>query len=95
MSAQQSLPFQRHSATSKAAAIQAQSTAGTARAAVLLVIKQQGPMTDEQIQVALQMNPSTQRPRRIELVRAGLVEKVGRGVTKSGRSADTWGLVTT
>lgn len=47
--------------------------------------------TDEQMQVELCMMPSTQRPRRIELVAAGLVKDSGqRRRTRSGRSAVVW-----
>lgn len=46
--------------------------------------------TDEDMQTALAMNPSTQRPRRIELVRRGLVVKVGEHKTRSGRRAAAW-----
>jgi hypothetical protein len=46
--------------------------------------------TDEEMQLALGMNPSTQRPRRIELARRGLVVKCGTRRTASGRNADVW-----
>ena len=43
-------------------------------------------MTDEQIQAATGMNPSTQRPRRVELVERGLIVDSGRKrPTASGR----------
>jgi hypothetical protein len=47
-------------------------------------------MTDEEQQAALAMNPSTQRPRRIELVRRGLVVEAGTRKTSSGRMAAVW-----
>jgi transcription initiation factor IIE alpha subunit len=47
-------------------------------------------MTDEEMQLALGMNPSTQRPRRIELVRRGLVVECGTRRTASGRMASVW-----
>jgi hypothetical protein len=47
-------------------------------------------MTDEEQQAALAMNPSTQRPRRIELVRRGLVVEAGTRRTSSGRMATVW-----
>lgn len=47
-------------------------------------------MTDEEQQHALAMNPSTQRPRRIELVRRGLVVEAGTRRTSSGRMAVVW-----
>jgi hypothetical protein len=46
--------------------------------------------TDEEMQLALGMNPSTQRPRRIELARRGLVVTCGVRKTSSGRNADVW-----
>lgn len=49
-----------------------------------------GGATDEEMQLALGMNPSTQRPRRIELVQAGLVVKDGTRRTSSGRMAVVW-----
>lgn len=53
-------------------------------------LEEWGPATDEQIADALGMNPSTERPRRIELERAGLVVQAGVAKTKSGRSAALW-----
>jgi hypothetical protein len=47
-------------------------------------------MTDEEQQAALAMNPSTQRPRRVELVRRGLVVEAGTRKTSSGRMATVW-----
>jgi hypothetical protein len=47
-------------------------------------------LTDEQMQHRLGMNPSTQRPRRIELARRGMVIKAGTRKTSSGRNADVW-----
>lgn len=47
-------------------------------------------LTDEEQQHALGMNPSTQRPRRIELARRGLVAEAGTRKTASGRMATVW-----
>ena len=47
-------------------------------------------LTDEEMQTRLGMNPSTQRPRRIELARRGLVVTCGVRKTSSGRNADVW-----
>ncbi|NDC96009.1 hypothetical protein EB077_11945 [bacterium] len=49
-----------------------------------------GGLTDEEMQTRLGMNPSTQRPRRIELARRGLVVTCGVRKTSSGRNADVW-----
>jgi hypothetical protein len=47
--------------------------------------------TDEEIQDILGMNPSTQRPRRVELVDAGLIRDSGATrKTRSGRPAVVW-----
>ena len=48
------------------------------------------PSTDEEIATELSMNPSTVRPRRIELVRRGLVVQDGTRRTASGRMATVW-----
>ena len=71
------MKFQAHSPTSSEAAHFAEGFAGTAREQVFLqIVKRFADIgaTDEEIQNTLHMNPSTQRPRRIELVEAGLVE---------------------
>jgi hypothetical protein len=88
-----SLPSQRHSPTSIAAAEAAKPTAETYRLAVLLWLRHKGVLggTDEEIQSALVMNQNTQRPRRVELVRMGLVKDSGRTrPTRSGRQAVVW-----
>ena len=62
------------------------------RGRVLAFLEEYGGHTDEQIQDALGMDPNTQRPRRVELARAGLIKKVGVARTRSGRSAAVWGV---
>jgi hypothetical protein len=58
---------------------------------VLDAIRKLGEATDEEIQDFLSMNPSTERPRRIELWKAGLIEDSGHTrQTKSGRAAAIW-----
>jgi hypothetical protein len=47
-------------------------------------------LTDEEMQRRLEMNPSTQRPRRIELARRCLIVTAGTRKTSSGRNADVW-----
>lgn len=85
-------PAQAHSATSRAAAEGIKPAAGTLRAKVLDCIQNSASgLSDENVQDLLQMPASTQRPRRIELVRAGLVIDSGRTrLTRSGRSAVVW-----
>jgi hypothetical protein len=50
-------------------------------------------LTDEEMQHKLGMNPSTQRPRRIELARRGLVVEAGTRRTASGRMATVWRVI--
>jgi len=87
------MKYQPHSATSYAAAVEILETADTLRAKVYRFIRDAGHATDEQIQDGLTMNPSTQRPRRIELLEAGIIRDSGRKAkTKSGRDAVVWEL---
>ena len=58
----------------------------------LLAVWPQG-LTDEEMQHKLGMNPSTPRPRRIELARRGLVVEAGTRKTVSGRMAVVWRAV--
>lgn len=84
-------PAQAHSAASVAAAGKARAAAPTQRQRILDHLRTHGPATDEQIADALGLNPSTERPRRIELVRAGLVTATeGAGRTRAGRVAALW-----
>ena len=85
-------PAQQHSATSRAAAADIAPVAGTLRAQVLAFIAGRGAAvaTDEEIATGLGMNPSTARPRRLELWRAGLIVKAGTRRTASNRAADVW-----
>ena len=46
--------------------------------------------TDEEIIAGTGLNPSTARPRRIELARRGLVVEAGTRKTASGRMATIW-----
>ncbi len=81
------------SRTSKAAALSVEPRAGTLRARVLDCIREQGGngATDDEVQVWLEMNPSTQRPRRIELRDHGFVVDSGRQrVTRGGEMAAVW-----
>jgi hypothetical protein len=86
-------PHQRGSATSEAAAVAIEPRSGTLRRMVLEHLRACGAQgaTDDEIQHALDMNPSTQRPRRIELVNSGLVKETSRTRrTRSGRMATVW-----
>lgn len=85
-------PSQRHSATSREAAEAIQSRANGMRQRVLAYLQQHSEgATDEQLATALAMNPSTLRPRRIELVESGMVSNSNRTAkTRSGRNAVVW-----
>lgn len=48
-------------------------------------------LTDEELQHGIGLEGSTQRPRRVELLRAGLIKDSGRTrATASGRQATVW-----
>jgi len=84
-------PYQSHSETSRAAAERIKLTVGTGRRKVYDFFQHQGiaGATDQEIQIALGMSGDTVRPRRGELVQAGLVVK--RNLTRkttSGFDAD-------
>lgn len=88
----QQLPYVRGSDTSKAAAARALPTAGTKRAQVYECIKKHSSgLTDDQIHRYSRMPANTARPRRVELVRAGLVkDSKQRRRTTSGDWAVVW-----
>ena len=98
----QGVPYMPHSETSREAAELIEPRVAGDRRRVLEYIREQcywmglplgSPMgaTDEEQQDALGMNPSTQRPRRGELVAMKLVRDSGRTRrTRSGRRATVW-----
>jgi len=72
-------PAQRHSVTSVAAAKEIEPKAATLRRAVLDYLRgRTDGATDEEIQDGLPIPPSSQRPRRCELVEAGANRETGR-----------------
>lgn len=84
-------PAQMHSGPSLEASDAIRPKAGRLRERVLAHLRAHGGATDDEIQAALDMPPSTQRPRRVELVRAGLVRDSGeKRKTRSGRRAAVW-----
>ena len=90
---QPELPFQKHSDTSISAAFEAEPAAGTQKTRILEYLRKyrDSGATDEDMQLYLGMNPSTQRPRRIELVQQGLVRDSGTTrPTRAGRQATVW-----
>jgi DNA-binding NarL/FixJ family response regulator len=90
-------PSQAHSETSRAAAesLDGNTLNALQRRVLDLLRVTPGGLTDEEIASRLAMNPSTERPRRIELARRGLVVKAGARKTASGRNADVWTVATT
>ena len=87
----QPAPSVRGSATSAAAADSlGPETLNRLHRLVLAWLEQHGPATDEEIARELGLNPSTARPRRIELTRRGLVQQAGEKRTSSGRKASAW-----
>jgi len=82
-------PYQEHSVTSIDAAKSMIEKTPNLREKVLGLLRRE-TLTDEQIAKRLDLNPSTARPRRIELVRMGLVFQVGIVQGSSGRSMATW-----
>lgn len=84
------LPFQAHSPTSRAAAEAIGPSRQILREKLLAHLRKHGPLTDEQMQRGVPMDPSTQRPRRGELVKLGLVVEAGESRTSKGRRATLW-----
>jgi hypothetical protein len=86
-------PCQRHSVTSREAAESIKPDASELRRRVLAYLRGRGEdgATDEEMQDALGMGGSTERPRRVELVEMGSVVDSGRKrKTRSGRNAVVW-----
>lgn len=86
-------PYQRHSVTSRAAAASVEPNAAAWLGRVLKCIRNAGSrgLTDEEQQHILDLNPSTQRPRRVDLVSRRLVVDSGvKRPTVSGRQAVVW-----
>ena len=86
-------PAQIHSATSVAAGESIKQSGPVLRLRVLDFLRDRGQegATDEEMQLALGMPASTQRPRRIELVKLHLVhDSQATRPTMSGRKATVW-----
>lgn len=87
------LPYQKHSETSKAAAVQAEKRAPLTRQAVFSAIARKGEVgaTDQEVEDWLGMDGSSVRPRRRELQLEGRVVDSGmKRFTRSGGSAVVW-----
>jgi hypothetical protein len=83
-------PAQSHSPTSVAAAAAMQPHLGAAQARVLEVIRQHGPLSDNDgIRLTGMINGY--RARRIELSKAGLIREAGKKINQeSGQEAVLW-----
>ena len=87
-------PAQRHSPTSvEAAKSQTSGKRESDRQTILFALEENGPMTDEELVACTGIGANTVRPRRVELVRDGLVKAAGEGRTLSGKRAVKWGRV--
>ena len=91
----QMAPAQQHSSTSIAAAdsLDEETLNRLQRRVLAVIAAASAGLTDEEIQLHTGMNPSTQRPRRIELERRGFITQAGTRKTSSGRSAVVWKAV--
>ena len=85
-------PYVAHNETSRQAAVAIRPALSTQRGRVLDIIAATSEgLTDEEGCARTGMNPSTWRPRRIELLEAGLVVRTGVRPGKSGRLMSVWG----
>lgn len=79
-------------AASVDAARQIEPNAATLRAAVLAHIRGCAARgaTDDEIQLALDLDGNTERPRRWELYKAGVIHAIGYRVNRRGRRCAVW-----
>jgi hypothetical protein len=87
--------FVRGSATSKKAWLAIEPSRASLRGRVLNLLREyRNGLTDHEMQAALAMNPSTQRPRRVELVEGEFVVDSGHyRPSPSGCMATVWKAV--
>jgi hypothetical protein len=86
-------PAENGTATGEQAAAAIRGSVGKLRSLVLSYLRHVGEAgaTDDQLQTALRMNPSTERPRRGELLALGFIADAGvRRRTATGRWATVW-----
>jgi hypothetical protein len=79
------VPFQRHSEASRAGAEAIAPYVKTARYRVYRYICEHPGVCDLDIQQGLKMNKNTERPRRVELEYAGLIQPCGEDPRATGR----------
>ena len=89
---QLAIQFQAHSPTSREAARRIAGGTHSLRMQVLAHLRKYPEgLTDEEMQLGIPMAQNTQRPRRIELVRMGLIRDSGdQRLTSSDRFATVW-----
>jgi hypothetical protein len=85
-------PAQAHSATSVEAALTIRPVFGRQRRLLLKVLAEFGAMSDEGLQNTTGLPGSSERPRRVELMRLGLVRQCGEGTTLTGRRCALWAI---
>lgn len=61
--------------------------------AVYRALREGGPMTDDELVTYMGRKKSETGPRRVELVRLGLIREVEKRATPAGRRAAAWGVV--
>lgn len=83
-------PFVVGSPTSYAAALQIKPQRENLKERVYRFIVVNPGSTDEQIAEGTGLNPSTARPRRVDLEKEGRIYNSGHATTMSGRWAKTW-----
>ena len=85
-------PAQQHSVTSRAAAdsLDGKVLNALQKRVLDFIAWRPSGATDEEIANELEMNPSTVRPRRVELARRGMIVEGGSRRTTSGRMATVW-----
>ena len=86
-------PFQRHSSTSREAAVSVYGTVASQRERVFRYIEANGPCSDDAVIAGLGLDGSSVRPRRIELFEAGRITQAGECLTRKGRRAVAWQVV--
>jgi hypothetical protein len=90
-----SVPYVAGSETSEAAAERIEPHVDSQRGQLLEILRaNEGGLTDGEMQVMAALDPSSERPRRIELQRLGWVRDSGRRrLTRAGRKAVVWEVV--
>ena len=83
-------PYQHRSPTSREAAEAIRPQVPNLQVRVLEFIKANGPVTDSAIIDGLDLPANSARPRRIELMHAGVIRQGGTVIQANGRRAATW-----